>query len=58
MIFSPINQISSGIGNLLHTDTRKETGKQMTYSAIMKKEVLANNTQINNIKVRKKKVNF
>ena len=30
----------------------------MTYSAIMKKEVLANNTQINNIKVRKKKVNL
>jgi hypothetical protein len=54
-IDSPINQISSGIGNLLRVEEGKgETGKTLSYSAmIKKKDPLANNTQINNMKTEK-----
>jgi len=47
-IDSPINQISTGIGNLLREE-RKDS-KTLSYSQMTKKESLATNTQINNIK--------
>jgi len=57
-IDNPINQISSGIGSLLREEVnqQKSSNKTMSYSAMMKKAPLANNTQINNVKVAKSNV--
>ena len=47
--FSPINQISTGMGNLLGVEG-EGSPKTLSYSAIMKKEPLSNNTKINNVR--------
>lgn len=47
-IDNPINQISSGIGNLLREE--RKGPKTLSYSQMTKKEPLSTNTQINNVK--------
>jgi len=48
-IDNPINQISTGMGNLLGVEG-EGSPKTLSYSAIMKKEPLSNNTKINNVR--------
>ena len=54
LLFSPINQISSGFQNLLVSSSssyNRSSPRVPSYSAIIKKEPLDNRPQINFVKV-------